>query len=120
MGAMLVGILLGAPLTIIGILYIITVYLLLAWAPGVIARFLIKKRQLTLPERKKFRRIFALIFGIPILIDAAGQIISIFTGSLSLLEALTDIILLPIPLLILLATNSVILKIPDRGRNRNP
>ena len=115
MGAMLVGILTGAAISIIGIIYIIISFIVLMFAPGAIARFLVKKRQFTLPERKKFRRYFALIYCATYIIQFILDIIEIISGDMTLSDILLGVIIVAVPLSILLFTNTLILKIPGKN-----
>ena len=61
MFAMIIGMMTGIFMAVYIAVYIF-LQILCMFVPGLIARFLIKRRMLTLEERKKFRRIYSVIF----------------------------------------------------------
>ena len=61
MFAMLIGLMTGVMMAVFLAVYIFF-QIICMFVPGLIARFLVKRRMLTLDERKKFRRIYSMVF----------------------------------------------------------
>ncbi len=105
MFAMLIGLMTGIFLAIY-----IFFQILCMFVPGIIARFLVKRRTLTLDERKKFRRIYSVIYlllWIPLLII---EFIFGRNEDLFVIEYIGSILSMLAELGIYLFVNSMILK----------
>ncbi len=89
----------------VGFIIIYTIiHILCMFAPGLIIRFLIKKRPLTLAERRKFRRIFAAVYIVFVAVIGVMFVLS------EQEYALFSLILFAAPLAVDLTVNSLILK----------
>ncbi|MBQ7595643.1 MAG: hypothetical protein IJU45_03135 [Clostridia bacterium] len=103
----ILGVMTGIGIAVFSVVYAI-IHITCMVVPGLVIRFLVKKRPLTLAQRKKFRKIFAAIY------LANVAVIGVMIVLTEQAEALFSLISCAGPLAIDLTVNSLILKIGEK------